>query len=389
MGRSSPQNEVVELSPFGRLAVAHALAVGGDALVTMALAGSLFFDISPGAARGRVALSLVLTMAPFAVVAPFLGPALDRRAGGRRLMLVLAAAGRVVTCLAMARVVDNLLLFPAAFCSLVLSKTHAVTKSAFVPLVVHAEAELVEANAKLALGGAAAGVVAAVPGVALLKLAGAEVVLWLAAAVFVVAAAAAVRVRPVRPDDPTRRPAAAEELSDAGIRLAAVATAVLRATVGFSTFLLAFSLRRDGAPAWVFGLVLAAGTVGSSVGAVLAPLARRAVREEHLLTAAAGLVGVGALGAARLGGRPAAVLIAVAVGVAASAGKLAFDSLVQRDAPDAEQGRQFARFEARFQLAWVAGALAPVALAVPQGSGLVLLATGFTVALGYGLARRG
>ena len=59
-------------SPFARLAVTHVLAVAGDTLVTVALAGSLFFSISPTAAKGRVALYLVLTMAPFAVVAPLL-----------------------------------------------------------------------------------------------------------------------------------------------------------------------------------------------------------------------------------------------------------------------------------------------------------------------------
>src|SRR5687767_247480 len=151
-------------SPFARLALAHALAMGGDALVTMALAGSLFFDISPTAARGKVILSLVLTVAPFAVVGPLLGPVLDRLPGGRRLLLVLAAVARVLTCLAMAEVVDRLLLFPAAFAFLVLSKTHAVTKSALVPAVVGSEAELVQANAKLSLGSVAVSVVAAVPG---------------------------------------------------------------------------------------------------------------------------------------------------------------------------------------------------------------------------------
>src|SRR5688500_5823441 len=100
MSAGDPARPSVDLapSPFARLALAHALAMGGDALATMALAGSLFFDISPGAARGRVILSLVLTMAPFAVVGPLLGPVLDRLPGGRRLMLVLAALTRVVAC---------------------------------------------------------------------------------------------------------------------------------------------------------------------------------------------------------------------------------------------------------------------------------------------------
>ena len=76
--RKSPRSRMLlGRSPFARLALAHGLAVGGDTLVTMALAGSLFFSISPQAARGRVALYLLLTVAPFAVVAPLLSPIVD------------------------------------------------------------------------------------------------------------------------------------------------------------------------------------------------------------------------------------------------------------------------------------------------------------------------
>ena len=62
--------------------------MAGDTLVTIALAGSLFFSIDPSEARRKVFLYLALTMAPFAVVAPLVGPALDRAAGGRRWMVI-------------------------------------------------------------------------------------------------------------------------------------------------------------------------------------------------------------------------------------------------------------------------------------------------------------
>ena len=80
--------------PFARFARAHALFAAGDTLVAIALAGSLFFSISPDAARGRVALYLLLTMAPFAVVAPLIGPFLDQREGGRRTMVIASAASQ-------------------------------------------------------------------------------------------------------------------------------------------------------------------------------------------------------------------------------------------------------------------------------------------------------
>ena len=50
-------------------------------------------------------------------------------------------------------------------------------------------------------------------------------------------------------------------------------------------------------------------------------------------------------------------MVAGSVGVGAAGGQAAFDSIVQRDAPDANRGRSFARFETRFQLIWVVGAV--------------------------------
>lgn len=372
--------------PFQRLAVAHAFSLAGDALVTVALAGSLFFDISPNAARGRVALSLVCTIAPFGVVAPFLGPAIDRVSGGRRLMVAVAGGGRAIAALYAATVLEGLLLFPAAFALLVLSKTHAVAKSSLVPTVVDSSDDLVSANARLSLAGAVVGAVAAAPGVLVMQLFGAEWVMRLAAVVFAAGAAASLRIVQVHPDDPAVRSRATEELHSAGIRLAATAMGVLRGSVGFLTFLVAFALRRGDQPAWLFGVVIAASVVGSLLGSLLAPPLRRRVVEEHLLAGSLGLVVVVMLLAARTGGRLAPVMAAGVVGLAAGSGKLAFDSLVQRDAPAAAQGRSFARFEAAFQLAWVVGALVPVAVTVPSRLGYVLLAVASTVGAAMYLA---
>ena len=90
------------VDPFTRLARTHAASTAGDALLAIGLAGSLFFSISPEAARTRVALYLLLTMAPFAVVAPVLGPLIDRQHGGRRGMVVASLALRSVLCLLIA-----------------------------------------------------------------------------------------------------------------------------------------------------------------------------------------------------------------------------------------------------------------------------------------------
>jgi hypothetical protein len=394
-----PGRASLEPSPFSRLAVAHALSVAGDALVTMALAGSLFFSISPSAARGRVGLSLLLTVAPFGLVAPFLGPAIDRRPGGRRAMVFVVAAARAVTALYMASVIDRLLLFPAAFVYLVLSKTHAVAKSALVPGVVESDEELVRANSRLALLGVIMGFVAAVPGVPILKWAGGEWVLRLAALVFAAGAVAALRITQAREDRTARAVhlfgrdrgpgrdedgqshVAAAAVRERGIRAAAIAMGGLRAGVGFLTFLVAFALRRGDAPSWVFGAALAASMGGTLIGAAVAPRLRQSFNEERLIAGSLALVAVVGFVATRMHGRQGAALMAAGLGLAASAAKLAFDALVQRDAPGAVRGRQFARFEAAFQLAWVAGAIIPVVIPMPTRFGAALLGAG-ALALG-------
>jgi hypothetical protein len=202
------------------------------------------------------------------------------------------------------------------------------------------------------------------------------------------------------------------ELRSSGILLAASAMGLLRGIVGFMTFLLAFDLRGGGHdsphplglavaravrearnvpveslggqghhPAWHFGIVLGCSVAGSLLGAVVAPRLRKAISEERILTGALVATVGAALAAALRGGLLGAAALVIVVGVAASAGKLAFDSLVQRDAPDANRGRSFARFETRFQLVWVVGAFVPVALPLPARLGYLLVAAvaGFAV----------
>ena len=389
------------ISPFARLARTQAFLMAGDALVTLALAGSLFFSISPTAARGRVILSLVLTMAPFAIVAPLLGPAIDRSRAGRRTMIVATALGRAAACVVMIRVLDGLWLFPAAFAVLVLSKTYSVSKSALVPAVVDNETMLVEANSKLAMLGVIAGFVASIPGIALLRFAGAEWTLGLAAACFVAGGIVAMRLPSIAiasadaaapqadADVAAGEPAAPVHAVSLHLTAAAVATALLRAMVGFLTFLVAFGFRRAGAASWEFGVVLAASVAANFIGAALAPIVRARLREEHMLVAALGCVGAVGVAVARLDGMMWAVAVAAAVGFAAGAGKLAFDAVVQRDAHATIRGRSFARFEAGFQLVWVVGALLPVIVATPLRQGFdVLGIAGVAGAVAYALATR-
>ena len=366
------------VDPFTRLARTHAASTAGDALLAIGLAGSLFFSISPEAARTRVALYLVLTMAPFAVVAPVLGPLIDRNRGGRRGMVVISLLLRAVLCLLIADHIKGLLLFPLAFGALVLGKAYGVARASLVPVVVGDESALVPANAKLTLIAGVMGFAVAPFGLVLLQI-GAAWVMLLAAAVFATGAVLSLQLPAARASAP-RSAVERAELRGAGVLLAASAMAVLRGTVGFLSFLIAFELRKQDAPTWWFGVILAAAAVGALLGAVVAPPLRRWVREERILLGALVSVSFVAALALRSGSRLSAALLAGFVGVAASAGRLCFDAIVQRDAPDADRARSFARFETRFQLAWVLGAFIPVIHTMPFTFGFGVIAVVCTIA---------
>ena len=468
-------------TPFGRLALTQVLATAGDTLLTVSLAGTLFFNISPHAAKGKVILYLALTMAPFAVIAPLLGPVIDRSRGARRAMIVVSAAGRAAVCYLMARDVHSLLLFPLAFVMLVLSKVYLVTKGAIVPLLAqrtpgppppgadadaggvapardaavgsgigaggapgdpvpttHYE-ELASLNAHLGLLSSLAALVAALPAAALLKLnvpipftdarvvGGAAWVLRADIVVFAAMAWAGLRLPIARPRGAPRRggtgPAGAGALAgrDAAgpalaaggptpgweastsrvaalggrhavhpeVTLALSAMSLLRGVVGFLTFLLAFSLRRMNAASWWYAAVLAASLAGSVIGVLLVPRVRRLFDEQQMLTASVWLVAVPASVAAAVGGLAVQAALAFVLGFAAAAAKPAFDALVQRYVPTAEQGRAFARFETRLQLVWVVGSLVAVATSVPLAAGDVVIAVmAGVVAVSYATGRR-
>ena len=404
--------EAFVVSPFMRLARVHAFGAASDAAIAVTLAGSIFFSISPDDSRGRVALYLALTMAPFAIVAPLLGPAIDRAKGGRRWMILGTAAGRAVVSFLMISNIDSLWLFPLAFTILVLQKAYSVAKSAVVPALVRSEGDLVSANSRLALISAISGMAGATLSGIFSLIGGPSFAAAIAMVGFVATTVLATQVpRTVVAAEPAQEIERAE-LRDTQIVLAAYATAILRGIVGFVTFLLAFEFRggkegldisTDGsaaggmtataevrgiditgdpaAPAWHFGVVLLAAGIGALIGARIAPSLRERTAEERMLQTSLAAVALAALFAAFSFDLFGAAVLSFFIAAGAATGKLAFDSLVQREAPDANYGRSFARFEARFQGAWVIGAFIPAVIPLNLAVGGIAVAAAAIFAL--------
>ena len=412
MARQSRADLFDQATPVGRLSLVQVAMLAGDTLVTISLAGSLFFSISPTEAKSKVFYYLLFTLAPFAIVSPLLGPLIDRSRGARRAMVIFSATGRAILCPCMALNVHSLLLFPLAFLVLVLSKLYLVTRGALVPEVAAMagpdqsgeQTQYAALNARLTLLGTVAGFIVAVPGGAIWKLGGSSALLWVTAFVFVGAAVAGFRLptftrpRPVVPAAPVDDEPADELAADLArlrpvahpeVMLGLTAMSIIRGLQGFQIFLLAFGLRRLNVGLYIYGLALSASGAGAVVGLALLGRLRKRMSEQQLLLAALCVIALASGGAAVWGTLVAQVFLAFMIGLAGALAQPSFDAMTQRFIPQAAQGRAFARFATRQQLIWVLGSIIPVVVpfTLPQGDAVmaILAAIG---GLAYATGRR-
>ena len=353
------------------MAITHALMATGDVALVVSLANS-FLSVDANAARGKVLLYLLVSFAPFAVVAPLIGPFVDRAKGGRRFIIQLTAVGRALAYVLLVGSIDSFLMFPLAFVCMVLQKTYGVSKSALVPSVVRTDEELVEANSKLGLFSGVVAGAGAVP-LGLLSLISPKVSLVAGVVIFAAAFVSASRLpseavaeRPARRDEQ-------EELRQPRLVMAASALGLIRASIGFLFFHLFFWIRTEHYPSYWLGLAVASVTIGVMLGNAIAPVLRARLTEEIMLAGALALVGVSGVLAAITAGVGSAVLLSVTVNVAAAVARMAFESIVQRSAPDANQGRAFAQFETRFQLSWVIGGVVSTLVLFPGWLGFMVV----------------
>ncbi|HVL64436.1 MAG TPA: MFS transporter [Actinomycetota bacterium] len=360
-----------ETPQFGRLMAYQAAGAAGDALLALALAGSLFFSVPTAEARGRVALYLLLTVAPFAVVSPLLARFVDRGRGRLRIVMITAAAGRAVLAFLLSSRLDSALLFPIAFGVLILSRAALIVRGAVLPQLVPPGRTLVGANAALTKTGALAGMVVGLPGAALLKWPGVQTELLLCAGVYALGLVPVLGLPKLRGrralDEQIEARSTARSVS---IRQGLVVTAGMRFLVGFLVFHLAFAFRREDIGVLGLGLLVGVAATGGLFGALLAARLRRRLKEEGILVFSLALSGIVAMFVGRWFSLFNAGALVLAFGMSSGAVKVAFDAIVQRETVEAARGWAFARFESVLQLAWVLGGLIPVVLAIAAGPGV-------------------
>ena len=369
-----------------------------DAAMAVALANTLFFAAASGESKSKVALYLLITIAPFAVIAPLIGPALDRLQHGRRVALAASFALRTVLAVVLIMNYDGAsgsypswVLYPCALAMMVFSKSFSVLRSAVTPRVMPPTIDLVRVNSRLTVFGLLGGTIAggAIAGgvefvcTHLFKLPGA---LFVVIAVTVAGALLSMRIPrwvevttgevPAtlsyrRHSDPLQR-SWPEEVRKVPKSAAATlrqplgrniitslwGNCTIKVMVGFLFLYPAFVAKSHQANGWaqlaMLGMIGAAAAIGNFAGnftCARLQLGRPAVLVVRCTVA----VTVLALAAAVAGNLVVATIATLVTSGSSAIAKASLDASLQNDLPEESRASGFGRSESTLQLAWVLG----------------------------------
>jgi hypothetical protein len=365
-----------------------------DAAMAVALANTLFFAAASGESKSRVALYLLITIAPFAVIAPLIGPALDRLQHGRRVALATSFALRTALAVVLIMNYDgatgsypSMVLYPCALAMMVFSKSFSVLRSAVTPRVMPPTIDLVRVNSRLTVfgllggtivGGAIAGGVEFVC-THLFKLPGALFVVvgvtiagvmlsmriprWVEVTAGEVPATLSYRrhSEPVArswPDEVKKVGGTLRQPLGRNIITALWGNCTIKVMVGFLFLYPAFVAKAHHANAWyqlgMLGMIGAAATVGNFAGnftSARLQLGRPAVLVVRCTVA----VTVLALAAAVAGNLMVATIATLITSGSSAIAKASLDASLQNDLPEESRASGFGRSESTLQLAWVLG----------------------------------
>jgi MFS family permease len=360
-----------------------------DAAMAVALANTLFFAAATGESKDRVALYLLITIAPFAVVAPLIGPALDRLQHGRRVALAASFALRTGLAVVLISNYDGAsgsfpswVLYPCALAMMVLSKSFSVLRSAVTPRVMPPTIDLVRVNSRLTMfgllggtilgGGIASGIEYVFtrlfhwPGalfvIIAVTIAGAwlsmRIPRWVEVTEGEVPTTLSYRSRPTRRSWSKEFSGALRQPLGCNIITALWGNSTIKIMVGFLFLYPAFVAKAHAASGWVqlgmLGLIGAAAAIGNFAGNFASArlrLGRPAVLAVRCTVAVTGA----ALAAAVAGTLMAAAIATLITSGSSAVAKAALDASLQDDLPEESRASAFGRSESTLQLAWVLG----------------------------------
>ncbi|TRW82185.1 MFS transporter [Mycolicibacterium sp. 018/SC-01/001] len=358
-----------------------------DAAMAVALANTLFFAAATGESKSRVALYLLITIAPFAVIAPLIGPALDRLQHGRRVALAASFGLRTVLAVILIANFDSAtgsfpswVLYPCALGMMVLSKSFSVLRSAVTPRVLPPTIDLVRVNSRLTmfglLGGTMAGggiAAAAEWGFQLFSMPGA---LYVVVAVSMAGAVLAMRIPKwvevtegeipatlsyhSRPAGGFREPPAAKARQPLGRNIIAAlwGNCTVKVMVGFLFLYPAFVAKAHDASGWeqlrILGLIGAAAAIGNFIGNFTAARLKLGHPAQLVVRCAIAVTAM-SLATALTGSLLVAAATTLVTSGASAIAKASLDASLQDDLPEESRASAFGRSESLLQLAWVVG----------------------------------
>nr|WP_253831536.1 MFS transporter [Actinokineospora globicatena] len=395
--RKAANADGADKSGLTSLTYATMLNYAGDAAMAVALANTLFFSAASGESKGKVALYLLITVAPFALLAPVIGPMLDRLQRGRRLAMCAASAGQALMCVIMAMHFDDWMLYPAALGKMVLSKSFTVLKAAITPRVLPSEITLAKTNARLTVFGLAAGMVAGAIAALFLNLFGSPGALWFTVIICAVGAAQALRIPAwvevtegeVPASISARMPLPATKRRPMGrhVVVSLWGNGSIRVLTGFLMMFAAFAVRAQNEAEpfqqlLLLGLIAGAAGLGSFAGNAVGARINIGNHEQVVLgclIAALATTVVATLTASIF----AATIVGLVGAIASALAKNSLDAVIQDDLPEESRASAFGRSETVLQLGWVFGGAVGVLLPPIWWVGFLVV----SVMLALGLAQ--
>ncbi|MDV6277083.1 MFS transporter [Rhodococcus erythropolis] len=381
-----------------------------DAAISVALANTLFFSAATGEDKTKVALYLLITIAPFAVIAPLIGPMLDRLQRGRRIALASSFGVRTLLAVILVFNFDSWILYPAALGMMVLSKSFSVLKSAVTPRVLPPEIDLVRVNSRLTVFGLIGGTIGAGAVAGALALAfGSTGALWFAVAVTVFGAYLSMRIPSwvevtegevpatitYHPDEahhagsappqPNAKPAKVRQPLGRAVIIGLWGNGTIRVLTGFLTLYIAFvaKSRTDHEPlqqAMMLGLVGAAAGLGNFAGNA-AGARLKLGRPALIVLRCTASVWIIAVIAALTDNLMTAALATLIASAASALAKVSLDASLQHDLPEESIASGFGRSETVLQLSWVLGGALGVLLPTEYWIGFTVVSVFLTIGL--------
>jgi MFS family permease len=363
-----------------RLFDLHALSCAGDTLIAIGLAGTIFFNVPLDEARSTVALYLLVTMVPFALLAPVIGPLLDHFRHGRRYALAVTMLGRAFLVWLISDHLHGLGLYPAVFGVLVLSRAYGVARSAAVPRLLPEGVGLSQVGARASVYGTFAGAVVAPIGLAAFWF-GPQWPLRVSSVIFLIGMVVALRLPPRADSEPPEavpRPFRAmlrlgrgtdRPLSGRLVVATLIGSASLRFLYGFLLLYFAFAIKAGQLNTTVFGRDIgnqaAVGAIGGAlaIGTFLATAIGTRLRiRRPLALQSSGLTitaGVSVL-ATIFFTLPMVALLAFVTAIFSGISKLAVDASIQERVPERLRASAFGHSETVLMIAWVLGGAAGI-----------------------------